>query len=158
MILKLFDRFPGGRALVILVPILLFIFGSFAIGENALVQVGNVEILVISVACLFPWRRSLSIFFRERHDVGAAWFSLGVFGLILTTVLNAGYSTYLRASGVPPSDTIVAAFRFAYALELSCLFIAPQVRNSAVPTSGWLTLLALVTLASMAALLGMWLF
>lgn len=158
MILKTFDRFPGGRALVILVPILLFIVGSFAIGPSALVQVDNIVILVVSVACLFPWRRSLSIFFREQHDAGAIWFSIGVFGLILTTVFNTGYSQYLRTSGAAPDDTVVAAFRFAYAMELGALFLAPQARNSTIPTSGWLTLLALVTLASVAALLGMWLF
>lgn len=158
MILKMFDRFPGGRVLVILTPIILFLVGSLTLGPSALVQVDNVVVLVVSVACLVPWRRSLAIFFREQHDAGAVWFSLGMFGIFLTTVFFTVYGQYLRVYGRVADDYIVAAFRFSYALEFGALFLAPQARDGIVPPRGWLVLLLLVTLASCTALLGMWLF
>jgi TM2 domain-containing membrane protein YozV len=155
MILRLFDRFPGGRLIMLALPIALFLLGLTLFTPSELKQIGNATVMVLSLALCVIWRKSLRIYLRS--DVaGLIWLNLAVFLLVVTTVISSAYSTYL--DGEMPNDTIVAAIRCAYACSFGALFIAPQATDSFVPPRGWATLVALVSLGIGGAIVGMWLF
>ncbi len=161
MLVRLAERIPGGRLLVFALPFIVFAAGSIAFPTPQLIQICNWVSLALTVAVLFSWRRMVPIFLRERHEAGAVWLSLGIFAIVVDTVVNIVYSSWLRAQGTPPDITgsyAVAVIRFGYVFGFGCLYLVPFARDAIVPPNGWISLIVIVALSIAAAILGMWWF
>lgn len=147
MLLKELEHFKGGRALFFLIPIALFTTGTLMFPTEVMTQISNFVTLVLAIALLFTYWESIVLFLREKRDAGVVWMNLGIFTLIVTTVVARGYSTYLhyyaRAPQLPDS-LFVCAIAFVYAFSFGCFFLAARSRDQVVPPHGWWALLGLV--------------
>ena len=151
MILKLVDGVPGGRVLVFLFPLVLFGLGLLCLTVAELIQITNGVTLGLAVAVTYAWRRSVWIFLREKEDAAAIWLSLGLFSMVAITVLNVGYSTWVRSFGTPldpVNSSFVAGIKFGYAFSFGSLYLVPFATASMVPPPGWVSLLAVVAVSA----------
>jgi hypothetical protein len=161
MFLKMAERVPGGRIMFFGLPVALFLISYTILSLNTLIQVCNNVTLAVSVAVSWSWRNSISTFMEEREDVGLVWLSLGVFTIIVFTVVNIAYSSWLRSTGMSITtydSTITALVRFAYSFGFGCLYLVPMSKEDVVPPRGWVSLMCIVFGTAGLTLLARWWF
>lgn len=160
MLIRMLDRFPAGRAMVLVVPALLFFLESLVLDGPTIIQITNAIGLALSVFLIVLNWRSMRILFRERESAGVFWLNTSTYGLVLTTVCSITWSLYLHATGLPidPNSYTAAAIRFSYTACLAGFYLSRRARGPEVPPSGWLSLLGIVTGTTAVALFLMWWF
>lgn len=159
MLIRFVEKFPGGRWIILLVPAILYAVGSALFSPAVVTQVANSVVLALSFVMVWTFRRSIPMFFREQQEAGIVWISLGIFSLVVTTLLNIAHSTVYRALDLPldPNTMFISGIRFLYAFSFGCLYLVPLARAGQVPIEGWWSLFAVVVLTSIFSLLTMWL-
>lgn len=154
MLIKILDRFPGGRFLIFLIPLLSALLSGFVFTSTQTLFINSIIILTFSIAVMVVWRRNFLIFFEQQKHAGVMWLSLGTFSIVTTTAITVGYSLYIRIFSVPVNDTIVSILRSFYAFGFACLFLAPLSSDGEVPIKGWIALGLILAIAIAMALVG----
>lgn len=157
MIMRFFDQIPGGRGLILLIPVLLFLAASAVLDISTITQIERALILVLSVMVVYVWRRSLIIYFTETEDAGAAWTAIGAFLVVSATVAGQGYTFALNIQPPVPDPFFISAVRFGWTVGFGALYLAGMSYRNIVPVRGWvwLGLSVVLTTAAMLAWRGM---
>jgi hypothetical protein len=155
MFVRWAERFPGGRLLVLGLPLLMLLFGIWLMDPFQLTQVSSAVILVLTLVGTWHWRKALPIYFRERENAGLIWFNLGFFMMFIVTVSSIGYTLVMRHIYGPDVDLlwnyVPAIFRYGYAFAFGCWYLVPLARGPVIPPRGWVSLMGLVLTTAVAA-------